>query len=157
MSKTIRFALFALYFFSGVQNVVTIFSISFVIFFLLKLKFGNVDAIEAAKLLKEANSISNDVILVSDEMYLQKKVQYFCGRYVSADSNGNIHKGIVFMMQGLKKICANCYQACPETMINGKWLAEILSNCIAMLSNADFKVRGVVCDNHAANVSALIF
>ena len=72
LSKTIRFALFALYFFSGVQNVVTIFSISFVIF-LVKLKFGNVDAIEAAKLLREANSISNDVILISDEMYLQKK------------------------------------------------------------------------------------
>ena len=32
-SKIIRFALFALYFFLGVQNVVIIFSISFVIFF----------------------------------------------------------------------------------------------------------------------------
>ena len=44
------------------------------LFFLVKPKFGNVDAIEVAKLLREAKSISNNVILISDEMYLQKKV-----------------------------------------------------------------------------------
>ena len=85
-----------------------------------KLKSGNLGAIEVAKLLREANSKSIDVILISDEMYLQKRVQYFSGRYVGADSNSNIYKGIVvFMIQGLKKFVPIVVKACPETMING--------------------------------------
>ena len=43
------------------------------------------------------------------------------------------------MIQGLEQSVSIVIKACPETMINGKWLAENLSNCIAILSNADFK------------------
>ena len=43
---------------------------------------------------------------MADEMYLRKKVQYYGGKYVGADKDGNLYKGIVvFMVCGLKKLC----------------------------------------------------
>ena len=43
-----------------------------------RIKKGNVDALKAAKLLLE-NSISKDIVVLYNEMYLQKCVGY-CGR-----------------------------------------------------------------------------
>ena len=71
---------------------------------LTKLKSSFVDAIKAAQLLRENGAISDDIILMADEMYLQKKVQYSGGDYVGADNDGNLYQGIFFfMISGLKK------------------------------------------------------
>ena len=59
---------------------------------LRRLKSGSIDAIKAAKVLKENNSISEDIILVADDLYLQKSAQYSGGLYVGTDEKGNLLK-----------------------------------------------------------------
>ena len=122
---------------------------------LAKLKSGNLNAIKAAKLLRHKKILSNNVILIADEMYLKKKVQYSAGKYVGADSDGNMYKGVVvFMLQGLKQYVPVVLKAYPETEISGGWLAEKLSECVTDLCKSGFQVRGIVSDNCAANVSS---
>ena len=120
-----------------------------------KIQRGGVDAIKAAKHLLEKGEISEDIILMFDEMYLQKEDQYSGGEYIGSDEGGNFYKGVVaFMIVGLKKSVAYVIKACPETSIKGEWLAEEISKSIEILCSSGFNVRGVVCDNHSANVSA---
>ena len=57
-----------------------------------KLKSGSMDVINAAKMLKDKGAISKDIILMVDEMYLQKCFQCGGGQYVGADSNENFYK-----------------------------------------------------------------
>ena len=82
---------------------------------LAKLKSSSVDSIKAAQVLRENKAISEDIILMADEMYLRKKVQYSGGEYVGADKDKNLYKGIVvFMVCGLKKNFAHCCQNFPR-------------------------------------------
>ena len=46
------------------------------------LQQGGVDAFKAVKLLREKGEISDDVILMADEMYLQKCTQFHGGEYI---------------------------------------------------------------------------
>ena len=70
---------------------------------LRKLRKGNIDFMKAVKLLLKTDQISKDVIMMVDEMYLQKCVQYIGGDYLGSDDEGNLFKGIVvFMIQGLQ-------------------------------------------------------
>ena len=45
-------------------------------------------------------------------------------------------------------------KAIPEVRFNGNWLSIKISETIESLSKIGFKVRGVVTDNHSANVTA---
>ena len=82
-----------------------------------KLQKGGVDAIKAVKFLLEKGEISNDVILMLDEMYLQKGTQFHGGKYVGADEDGKHYKGIVVLMKtGLKKSIPYVIKACPNTL-----------------------------------------
>ena len=120
-----------------------------------RLKQGKVDALKAAVLLKEKNAICQDVILMADEMYLQKKAVYSSGEYIGVDDSGNPFKGIVvFMICGLKASIPIVVKACPEISLNGKWIANHIVECISSLSKAGFRIRGIVTDNHSSNVSA---
>ena len=122
---------------------------------LAKLKSSSVDAIKAAQLIRKNGAISDDIILMADKMYLQKKVQYSGGDYVSADNDGNLYKEIfVFMISKLKKSLPIVIKGSPETKLNGMWIAEQFSECIAALAKKGFKVHGIVTDNHSANVAA---
>ena len=58
------------------------------------------------------------------------------------------------MIQGLKHSVPVVVKGCPITALNGEWLAKKIETCIAALASCGFKVRGVVADNHAANVNA---
>ena len=122
---------------------------------LAKLKSGSMDVIKAAKMLKDKGAISKAIILMVDEMHLQKCIQYAGGQYIGADSNENFYKGIVvFMIQGLKESVSIVVQASPEVTLTGQWLADEISDCITSLGQVGFKVRGIVADNHFTNVSA---
>ena len=71
---------------------------------LAKLKSGNLNAIKVAELLGHKKILSNNVVLITDEMYVKKKVQYSAGKYVGADFDDNKFKGVVvFMLQWLKQ------------------------------------------------------
>ena len=120
-----------------------------------KLKQGELDSLKALQLLKKAGKIWEDIVLMADEMYLQKSSQYHSGEYVGADKEGNLYKGIVvFMVVGLKKSVPIVINAFPETAITGDWIASKLDQCLSRLSEEGFKVRGIVTDNHSGNVKA---
>ena len=106
-------------------------------------------------MLKDKGAISEDIILIIDEIYLQKCIQYAGGQYNRADSNDNFYKGIVvFMTQCLKKSVPIVAKASPEVTLTGQWLADEASDCITSLGQVGFKVRRIVADNHSTNVSA---
>ena len=82
---------------------------------LRRLTAGKIDALKAAKLLRENGSISDDVILILDEMFLQKCEEYFAGESIGADENGQLYKGVVcFMIVGLKSNVLYLVKALPE-------------------------------------------
>ena len=63
-----------------------------------------VDSLKVLKALGEKCKISTDLILMVDEMYLQKAAQYQAREYVGGDEEGNLYKGIAaFMVVGLKQ------------------------------------------------------
>ena len=109
------------------------------------------------KFLRKKGEISSDIVLIVDEMYLQKGTQFHGGKYIGADEDGNLYKGIVVLMiAGLKKSIPYVIKACPEISINGDWLSNEIAQSISTLSNNGFNVRAVVTDNHSANVSAFM-
>ena len=120
-----------------------------------KLKAGGVDAMKSVKYLLEKGEISRDVVLMFDEMYLQKCTQFHGGKYEGADEEGNHYKGIVvFMIAGLKKSIPFVVKASPETFINGEWLEEEIEKVITSITASGFNIRGLVADNHSSNVKA---
>ncbi len=120
-----------------------------------KIQQGGVDAIKAIKLLKDKGHMSKDVILMVDEMFLQKASQYQGGDFVGENEIGELYKGIVaFMIVGLKESVPYIIQATPETTFDGKWLAQKIKENLKVLADAGFRVRGVVADDHSTNVNA---
>ena len=120
-----------------------------------KLQAGGTDTIKSFKFLLEKGEISRDIIIMFDEMYLQKCTQYHGGTYEGANEEGELYKGVVvFMITGLNKSIPYVIKACPETSISGKWLAKHVEDAIVSLCDVGFNVKGIVADNHSANVSA---
>ena len=119
---------------------------------LAKLKSGSMDVINAAKMLKDKGAISKDIILMLDEMHLQKCIQYAGGQYIGADSNKNFYKCIVvFMIQGLKKSVPIVVKASPEVTLTGQSLADEVSDCIMYLLLTFFK-QGFLLDALIYNI-----
>lgn len=76
---------------------------------------------KVATTLLQEGAISSDVILMSDEMYLQKSTQFHSGKYIGSNSDGELFSGIVvFMIVGLKQSVPIVVRAVPETSINGE-------------------------------------
>ena len=122
---------------------------------LQKMVSGKLDVSAVAKALKESGSISTDVIVIFDEIYLQKCEEYFGGGTFGVDENGEMFKGMLcFMLVGLKSNTPFIIKCVPEREVNGDFVMNNLKECLQCLHELDFNVRGVVCDNHASNVSA---
>ena len=120
-----------------------------------KIQSGGVESISAAKSLREKGHLSQDCILMVDEMYIQKGTQFHSGEYIGANVDDQLYKGIiVFMITGLKKTIPFVVKACPEVKVNGEWLSHEILKCISQVVNAGFFIRAVVADNHSANVNA---
>ena len=120
-----------------------------------KIQRGAADALKAFKIFHEKGSFSRDCILMTDQMYLQKSAQYQSGEYVRVEEEGNLYKGIVaFKVVGLKQSIPFVVQVIPEVTFNGKRLAEKFNNNIDNLIEIGLCVRGIVNDNHSANVNA---
>ena len=96
-----------------------------------KIQQGVVDSLKALKVLQEKGGISADLILMVDEMYLDKAAQYQTGEYVGAGEEGNLYKGIVaFMVVELKESTPFVVQAIPEVIFNGQWLCDKIASNI---------------------------
>ena len=67
----------------------------------------------------------------------------------------NFNRSIVsFMVVGLKENISCVVKAIPIVKLNSDWLKSEILNLIEFLIKNSFNVRGVVCDNHASNVSS---
>ena len=119
-----------------------------------KIKEGNIDALKATKLLLENSSISKDLVVLFNEMYLEKCVEYYGGELFGSNINNKLYKSIVcLMIIGLKENVPYVVKAAPVTFFNSELLKDGLLNCLELLITGGFNVRAVICDNHAANVS----
>ena len=119
-----------------------------------KIKEGNIDALKAAKLLLDNGSISKNIVLLFDEMFLQKCVEYCGGEVFGLNDSSELYKSIVcFMIIGLKENVPYVVKATPVTSINSELLKTEILTCLELLITSAFNVRAIICDNHAANVS----
>ena len=82
---------------------------------------GSLDPIKAIKILHEKQKIDKDVVLLMDEMYLQKEVQYQEGKLFGSNEEGTMFRGIMtFMVVGLRNNVPFVIKAIPESKIEGK-------------------------------------
>ena len=110
---------------------------------------------KAIKILLQEKKMDKDIVLLIDEMYLQKEVQFQGGQLIGCDDNNELYKGIMtFMIVGMKKNVSFVVKAIPETKIEGKWLALQIAESIQTLHEIGFHVRAVISDNHPSNVAA---
>ena len=99
--------------------------------------------------------IDTDVIMILDEMHLQKEEQYVGGGLIGADKNGELFSGIMtFMIVGLRKCIPWVVKAIPEFNLKGLCIADHLAETIGTVQNAGFRVRGIVSDDHSTNCLA---
>ena len=116
---------------------------------------GSIDPVASAKILKENGKISPDVILIFDEIYIQRCEEYSGGASFGVDENGILYNGVVcFMIIGLARNIPYVLQSIPKQNLVGDWLRDAILKCITTLQDIGFRVKGVVCDNHSSNVSA---
>ena len=98
---------------------------------------------------------SKDVVLLVDEMYLQKSSEYHGGRMVGKDEDGEFFSGIlVFMIVGLKKSIPYVVKAVPEIKLTGDFVKQEIEECLRTMKGAGFNIRAVISDNHSTNVTA---
>ena len=82
---------------------------------LRKITEGQLDAVKSAKTLKSQGAISIDVVLMFDEMYLQKCEEYSGDEIIWADENNELFKGLLsFMIVGLKENVPYVIKSVPE-------------------------------------------
>ena len=80
--------------------------------FLKKLTSGKIDSFASLKALKDNNCISKDVILIFDEIYLQKCEEYSGGESIGTDDKGSAYKDSTVKgfycqsLQPVKMICS---------------------------------------------------
>ena len=60
--------------------------------FLRKISSGKIDTIKSAQCLLKNGSISRDVVLIFDEMYLQKSEEFVGGESIGVNENGELYK-----------------------------------------------------------------
>ena len=108
---------------------------------LKKLKQGNIDAEKCAKILRENGKISNEIILIFDEMFLQRSQEFVGGNLIGCDENGELYKGILsFMIVGLKTNIPYVIRAVPEVDIKSEWLAQEIEKTLRLLLATGFTV-----------------
>ena len=106
-----------------------------------KLTEGEVEPLKAAKVLLEQGKISTDVVLLLDEVHLQKDSEYQDARLVGAENEGNLYKGVMtLIINSLKKAIPFVIKAIPEIKIEREWLSEHIDNCITSLNSVGFNV-----------------
>ena len=86
---------------------------------------GALDTVKTAKTLLENESVFQDVMLLHDEIYVQKSDEYVGGMRYGTDTNGQFYEGVVcFMSVGIKSNVPYIIRSVPEIEIKGNWLKE---------------------------------
>ena len=114
---------------------------------------GEVDTAKVIKMLLENGSISEDCVLIIDEIYLKKSVNHH-REYVGADAEGNLYQGVIeFLMVSWKNSAPCVVKALLE---GGCWLSEESDKSIIILKETGLQVSAVVSDDHASNFSTIL-
>ena len=103
--------------------------------FLRKILSGKIDTIKAAQRLLKIGSISRDyyVILIFDEMYLQKSEEFSGGESIGADEDGELFKDVVcFIIVGLQSNVPCIIKASPEKTITWEWIKCEVLECLKL-------------------------
>ena len=113
------------------------------------------ESFKAVKLLLNERKIDKDIMLLINEMYLQKELKFQQGKLIGCDDNGNLFKRIMtFMIVGVRKNVPFVVKTVPESKIEGKWLSCQIIETIQSPHEIGFHVQAVISDNHPSNVSA---
>ena len=113
---------------------------------------------KAAKLLLDNEKIDKDIVLLLDEIYIEKGEQYQEGKLIGKDADGNLCKGVMtFMIVGLRKNIPFVIKGIPESKIQGQWLYDHIDKSTKSLHEIRFNVRAVISDDHSTNVSAFSY
>ena len=90
-----------------------------------KITEGQLDAVKCVKSLKSQGVISEDVVLMFGEIYLQKCEEYCGGEIIDTNKNNELYKGLLsFMIVWLKKNAPYIIKSAPERKIDGKWIKK---------------------------------
>ena len=85
--------------------------------------FEYLEKINSSQIALEKKTVSSDYVLIIDEMYLQKPVQYHNDDFLEQDAEENLFRGIVvFMIVSFKKSIPIATHSFPEKKITGEWL-----------------------------------
>ena len=107
-------------------------------------------------MLHDNGCISDDVILIFDEMILQRSEEFIGGELIGSDENGELFKGIMsFMIIGLKSNVPYIIKAIPEIQVNSDWLKEEIEKTINLLHTSGFKVSLLYFYNFCFNIFIL--
>ena len=110
--------------------------------YLKKLSQGGVEPLKACQLLLKEGRMDKDLVLLLDEIYVQKEVQFEGGRLIGADGDGRMFKGIMtFMIVSLKKSIPFVVKAIPEITIEGSWLSREIDSVLSSIHEAGFQVN----------------
>ena len=94
-----------------------------------KLNKGEMEPIKAVKVLLDQVKIGEDVVLLLDEIYLQKNVQYQGGKLVGVKPEGNLFNDVMaFMLNSLKQSLTFAIKAIHEVKGESLWLSEQIMN-----------------------------
>ena len=116
---------------------------------------SNVGTAAVTTALKQQGRISENVILILDEIYHQKSAEYFGGDTFRTNEGWDLYKGMLcFMILGLKNSIPCVIKSVPEKELRCQFIKDSLIECLKILHELKFIVRGFVCDDHASNESA---
>ena len=88
-----------------------------------KITSGFIDSVKAAKLLLEKKATSRDCVLLVNEMYLQKSVQFHSDNFTGRNEERTLYKGIVVsMIVSLENSITFVIKSSPDVTITGEWL-----------------------------------
>ena len=70
---------------------------------------------KSIKILLDDRKISKDIVLLLDEIYLQKEEQYHDGKLIGKDLDGKHYKGVMtFMIVGMRENIPFVIKGIPE-------------------------------------------
>ena len=109
-----------------------------------RIQAGGVDSLKAAKKLPEKGHISSDVILMVDEMFLQKEASYQSGDYVGKER--------IIRCRSLVKVDINFWK---EDLGSDKPSLDF-SGLLALLSEHEIEIAELTLDSSSEEVSTTI-
>ena len=116
---------------------------------------SNVGTAVVTTALKQQGRISENVILILDEIYHQKSAEYFGGDTFRTNEDWDLYKGMLcFMFLGLKNSIPCFIKSVPEKELRCQFIKDSLIECLKILHELKFIVRGFVCDDYTSNESA---